>query len=83
VATLNYPDDLADCDGIILVTPHSLYRSTPAERLVQPGTVIVDNFGAWKEKPFQSGVRYHEVGRRFVEDARSAMHYPEPSSATS
>ncbi|HEX6507503.1 MAG TPA: UDP binding domain-containing protein [Chloroflexota bacterium] len=80
VATLNFPDDLGDCDGILLVTPHTVYRSARIEDVVQPGTVIVDNFGAWRDRRFQAGVRYHEVGRRYVEDARDAIRRPEPSS---
>jgi nucleotide sugar dehydrogenase len=80
VATISFPDDLRDCDGIILVTPHSAYVDADVESVVQPGTVIVDNFGTWHEKQFAPGVRYHEVGRRMVEDSREAIRRPEPSS---
>ena len=83
VATLEFPRDLADCDGIILVTPHTAYRQAEVETVIRPGTVIVDNFGAWSERSFAPGVRYHEVGRRYVEDAREAVRRPEPSSTIS
>jgi nucleotide sugar dehydrogenase len=83
VATLEFPRDLSDCDGIILVTPHTAYRQVEVESVVQPGTVIVDNFGAWRDRTFAPGVRYHEVGRRYVEDARDAIRRPEPSSTIS
>lgn len=83
VATLEFPRDLADCDGIILVTPHTAYKEAEIEQIVQPGTVIVDNFGAWRDRIFAPGVRYHEVGRRYVEDAREHIHAPEPSSTIS
>jgi hypothetical protein len=65
------------------VTAHSQYRTTPVESLVRPGTVIVDNFGTWRDRAFADGVRYHEVGRPFVEDGRRAIHWPEPSSVVS
>jgi nucleotide sugar dehydrogenase len=81
--TLSFPQDLRDCDGIVLVTPHTVYRETPIEASVQPGTIIVDNFGTWSHRSFASGVRYHEVGRRNVEDHRGAIHWPEPASTTS
>jgi hypothetical protein len=54
VATLSFPDDLSECDGILLVTPHSMYRQADIERFVQPGTAIVDNFGAWRDRTFHA-----------------------------
>jgi nucleotide sugar dehydrogenase len=78
---LSFPDDLADCDGVLLVTPHSAYLQTPVEDVIRAGTVIVDNFGAWRDRGFAPGVRYHEVGRRGGEDHREAVTRPEPSSA--
>jgi UDP-N-acetyl-D-mannosaminuronate dehydrogenase len=80
VATLTFPEDLGDCDGIVLVTPHSVYRDASVESIIRPGTVIVDNFGTWKHKRFLDGVRYHEVGRPWVEDSRTVLRHPEPSS---
>jgi nucleotide sugar dehydrogenase len=82
VQTLSFPDDLADCDGIVLVTPHADYLAASVEDKIKPGTVVVDNFGAWRNREFAPGVRYHEVGRRQIEDHRSAIERPEPSSAT-
>lgn len=83
VATLSFPEDLQDCDGIVLVTAHSAYKTSPVEEFVRPGTVIVDNFGAWREKDFAPGVRYHEIGRPLGEDSRSVIHWAEPSSTLS
>lgn len=78
VATLSFPDDLEDCDGIVLVTPHTRYRETAVEAIIRPGTVIVDNFGTWRHRAFTPGVRYHEVGRPRAEDSRGAIAWPEP-----
>jgi nucleotide sugar dehydrogenase len=83
VPTLTFPDDLRDCDGILLVTAHTAYREAAVEGIVQPGTVIVDNFGTWSDRHFAPGVRYHEVGRRNVEDHRDSIHWPEPASTLS
>ena len=83
VATLSFPEDLRDCDGIVLVTPHTAYRDACVEDVIGPGTVIVDNFGAWKNRQLAAGVRYHEVGRRQIEDARGAINWPEHTSSSS
>ncbi|GAC1467684.1 MAG: nucleotide sugar dehydrogenase [Chloroflexota bacterium] len=83
VATLSFPSELEDCDGIVLVTAHTQYRETPIERYVRPGTVIVDNFGTWKDRVFQEGVRYHEIGRPYVEDSRHIPDLIEPKSTVS
>jgi UDP-N-acetyl-D-mannosaminuronate dehydrogenase len=80
--TLSFPHDLRDCDGIVLVTAHTAYRLAPVEEYVQPGTVIIDNFGTWRDKPFVQGVKYHEIGRPGVEDSRGAILYPEPTSTS-
>jgi nucleotide sugar dehydrogenase len=81
VATLEFPDGLKDCDGIVLVTAHTAYRTTAVEEVIEPGTVIVDNFGAWKEKRFRAGVRYQEVGRPIGDDGLQAHAWREPSSS--
>jgi nucleotide sugar dehydrogenase len=83
VQAFNFPEDLADCDGIVLVTPHTAYREAEVEDRIRPGTVIVDNFGTWRDRFFAAGVRYHEVGRRQAEDSRDVIRWPEPSSTTS
>lgn len=82
VATLSFPEDLRDVDGIVLVTPHTAYREAEVEQFIRPGTVIIDNFGTWKDRTFPQGVRYHEIGRRGTEDSRTVIAWPEPSSAT-
>ncbi|MBV9280379.1 MAG: hypothetical protein JOZ41_09895, partial [Chloroflexi bacterium] len=81
VATLSFPGDLADCDGILLVTPHTAYRTAEVEPHIRPGTVIVDNFGTWAERRFTPGVTYHEVGRRPGADRDLQGMSPEPSSS--
>jgi nucleotide sugar dehydrogenase len=83
VATLDFPDDLRDCDGIVLVTAHQAYVSTPVERYIESGTVVVDNFGTWREREFVGGVRYHEVGRRVADGGKAPLRWPEPSSSVS
>jgi UDP-N-acetyl-D-mannosaminuronate dehydrogenase len=62
VETLRFPDDLARYDGVVLVTAHTPYVQDEIERHVAPHTVIVDNFGTWRDRAFPPGVRYHEVG---------------------
>jgi nucleotide sugar dehydrogenase len=76
--TLPFPEGLRDCDGVVLVTAHTVYKQTAIEKYIGAGTVIVDNFGTWSGREFAAGVRYHEVGRKFVEDARSSLPFPEP-----
>jgi nucleotide sugar dehydrogenase len=73
VTTLSFPNDLADCDGIVLVTAHSPYRAEAVESFIRPGTVIVDNFGTWRDRRFANGVRYFEVGRPEAEDRREPV----------
>lgn len=80
VATLNFPDDISNCDGIVLVTPHAAYRNAEIERYVQPGAVVVDNFGTWRHRAFASGVRYQEIGRRARD--MTPVSIPEPSNTT-
>ena len=82
VATIAFPEDLRDCDGIVLVTAHRAYREAPVERHIQPGTVVIDNLGAWRDKAFEPGIRYHEVGRLLDQDGRSGIPAAEPSSPT-
>lgn len=60
--SLAFPDDLADYEGVVLVTAHTPYVQDAVERHVAPGAVIVDNFGTWRDRVFPAGVRYHEVG---------------------
>ncbi|HLJ67899.1 MAG TPA: UDP binding domain-containing protein [Chloroflexota bacterium] len=81
VATLDFPEDLHDCDGIVLVTPHTAYRQADVSRVIRPGAVIVDNFGTWRDADLPAGVRYHEVGRRYPEDSRPSVSGREPLSA--
>ncbi|MGI8967826.1 MAG: UDP binding domain-containing protein [Chloroflexota bacterium] len=82
VQTISFPDDLQDYDGIVLVTPHTAYKEAVVEDRIRSGTVIIDNFGAWRSRQFVPGVRYHEIGRRFAEDGRGEITHPEPASAT-
>jgi len=62
VEPLAFPDDLKDYDAIVLVTAHTPYVQDDIERHVAPNAVIVDNFGAWRDRRFPDGVRYYEVG---------------------
>lgn len=63
VPTMHFPDDLEECDAIILVTAHSEYVRTEIEKYILDGTVVIDNTGAWATRPFKNGVEYYEVGR--------------------
>ena len=63
VPELQFPEDLHDCDALILNTAHTSYVRCPVERYVSAGTVIVDNTGAWAHRPFVECVEYFEVGR--------------------
>ncbi len=80
VQTVQFPDGLADCDGIVLVTAHTAYRSAAIEEAIKPGTVIVDNFGTWRDREFADGVQYYEVGRKGTEDSRQSVLSAEPSA---
>lgn len=77
IPVLDFPDDLEDVDGIVLVTGHRAYRETPVERYLRPGTVVVDNFGTWRNREFASGVTYYEVGRRDSDAGLPALVSPE------
>jgi nucleotide sugar dehydrogenase len=63
VPELHFPDDLADCDAVILVTAHGEYARAEPEAFVMPGAVVVDNTGVWSRRAFEPGVEYYEVGR--------------------
>jgi len=63
VPKMNFPEDVPDCDVLILVTAHSEYVRAPIERHVESGTVVIDNTGAWARRHFKQGVEYYEVGR--------------------
>lgn len=63
VPELHFPDDLGDCDALILVTAHRKYLDTSVENIIAPGTVIIDNTGAWARRQFNPEVEYYEVGR--------------------
>ncbi|HEV3311698.1 MAG TPA: UDP binding domain-containing protein [Chloroflexota bacterium] len=63
VPKLHVPDDIADCDALILVTAHTDYVDLEIENLVHSGTVIIDSTGAWTDRRFPEGVEYYEVGR--------------------
>lgn len=60
--TLRFPDDLPEYGGVVLVTAHTPYLQEEIERHVAPDTVIVDNFGTWRDRAFPPSVSYHEVG---------------------
>ncbi|MGH2447507.1 MAG: UDP binding domain-containing protein [Chloroflexota bacterium] len=82
VTTLDFPGDLSDCDGLVLVTPHTAYREAAIEDLIRPGTVIVDNFGAWRDRKLDPAVHYYEIGRPTTADSREGVPWPEPTSST-
>lgn len=83
VASLTFPDDLSSCDGIVLVTGHSDYRREHIDRHIRAGTVIVDNFGIWRERNLPPGVRYYEIGRPQDVDSRLGVSFPEPAATES
>ncbi|MFD7816355.1 nucleotide sugar dehydrogenase [Streptomyces sp. NPDC059785] len=62
---LAFPDGLAACDSVILVTPHAPYRDIDHDSLLEllgDGTCIVDNLGAWAHRTFPGRLHYAEVG---------------------
>jgi nucleotide sugar dehydrogenase len=63
VPTMQFPDDIPECDALVLVTPHDQYVQASIEDYVAPGTAVVDNTGVWSNRAFASGVEYYEVGR--------------------
>jgi len=78
VPRMEFPEDLHDCDAVILVTAHSHYLHPGFEEHLSAGTVVVDNTGAWQGRLFPSGVEYYEVGR--IPGRLPGLK--EPSSAT-
>lgn len=63
VPRMQFPEDVQDCDALILITPHADYVHCPIENYVDSGTVIIDNTGVWGRRQFSEGVEYYEVGR--------------------
>ncbi|GKQ36649.1 nucleotide sugar dehydrogenase [Streptomyces sp. A012304] len=64
-APLRFPDGLAECDSVVLVTPHEPYRAIDREALLaglSQATCVVDNLGTWAGRAFPEHVRYVEVG---------------------
>ncbi|HZU14144.1 MAG TPA: UDP binding domain-containing protein [Chloroflexota bacterium] len=80
VTRLSFPQGLAECDGIVLVTSHTPYLTEPVEGFIRPGTIIVDNFGAWRDRTFAPGVMYHEVGRPAGDIGEARQYIPDPTA---
>jgi nucleotide sugar dehydrogenase len=79
VPAMQFPDDIPDCDALVLVTPHNQYVQAPIEEYVAPGTAVVDNTGVWSNRVFADGVEYYEVGR--IPGRRGSKHEPYSSTA--
>ncbi len=79
VPTMQFPDDIAECDALVLVTPHKQYVQTPIEDYVSPGAAVVDNTGVWSNRRFADGVQYYEVGR--IPGRRGSKYEPYSSTA--
>lgn len=68
---LNYPEDLADCDLIIITIDHKEYYETPymdLKSIVRPDTDIFDNLGVWKRHAKFFGERYKRFGVKWRRD---------------
>ena len=79
VPELHFPDDMAECDAVILVTAHSEYADARVEDCISSGTVVIDNTGVWAHRQFTEGVEYYEVGR--IRGRPTPPHEPFSSSA--
>ena len=79
VPTMQFPDDIAECDALVLVTAHKQYVQTPIEDYVSPGAAVVDNTGVWSNRRFADGVQYYEVGR--IPGRRGSKYEPYSSTA--
>lgn len=68
VDTFDYPEDLSQFAGLIIVPPHRIFGQTPKKMLFQnlrKGQVILDNEGVWEKwrNDFdEKGIEYHRVG---------------------
>ncbi len=68
IDTLEYPEGLKDCDGIIIVPPHRVFCQTPKAALMKhlkKGQAILDNEGAWEKwrgDLISQGIDYHRIG---------------------
>ena len=69
--SFNFPEELEQFDAILLVSPHTIYKSTPITDIIRHMTscrLILDNMGAWRNnlKLFNdAGINYHEAGDTF------------------
>ena len=66
--TFKFPAINKQFDTILIVSPHSLYKSTPFNKIISsfPNCrLIIDNMGAWRDKRtmFKAAkIEYHEAG---------------------
>jgi nucleotide sugar dehydrogenase len=68
VESFNYPDDLREFDGIVIVPPHRVFGQTPSSRLfanLREKQIVIDNEGIWSKwrDDFKNKrIVYHCVG---------------------
>ena len=70
ITTFNYPEDLSQFDGLVVVPPHRIYAQTPKNILfgnLRRGQLVLDNEGVWekwRKDMLDKGIDYHRVGDR-------------------
>ncbi len=62
VEGFNFPQDLPNFDAVVLVTAHAPYLNEDIACHIAPHTVIIDNFGTWRNRTFPESVTYYEIG---------------------
>lgn len=62
---LKFPEELADRDMVIVVSPHMQYKYTNTQDIIQnlrQTKFILDNMGIWNDIEFPKEIEYHEAG---------------------
>ncbi len=63
--SLVFPEGLAGCDGVLVVSPHMHYRSVHKQDLIKHLShvkIILDNMGIWNDLDFPKTMHYYEAG---------------------
>jgi nucleotide sugar dehydrogenase len=67
-SAFEFPGDLSEFDGIVIVADHKLYASIPRNELIEnlkKCRVVIDNVGIWNQLDFtNTEIEYHEAGDR-------------------
>ncbi|MEU8926709.1 nucleotide sugar dehydrogenase [Kitasatospora sp. NPDC048545] len=81
---LRFPEGLASCDSVVVMTGHSAYLDVSPEDLAASLSgveCVVDNLGVWRDREFPAHLQYLEVGGKgYFAPARPEQRIETPSS---